>query len=148
MERKYEILTGSLEREFWRLVESRERKREEERERKEKMGAASSKVAASASSLSRQVYDEPTQTRHLAANWPPSYRSLAPSSCCCCCFCLIPNPVESNHVHRRRLVPRRRTSVHRRASERDPRDNPELAATFSPCNDTSNSPTFRFLFEK
>lgn len=49
MERKYEILTGSLEKEFWRLVESRERKREEERERKEKMGAASSKVAASAS---------------------------------------------------------------------------------------------------
>lgn len=110
------------------------------KERKEKMGAASSKVAASVSSLSRQVYDEPTQTRHLAANWPPSYRSLA-------FFLLlllllpIPNPVESNHVHRRRLVlcnARRRTSHVHRCASRDLRDNPELAATFSPCNDISN----------
>ena len=67
---------------------SRKRKR---RRKGVKMGAASSTVAMQDPS-SRQVYDEPTQTRHLAANWPPSYRWLA-SSCC------YPGLSESNHIH-------------------------------------------------
>ncbi|XP_026668864.1 uncharacterized protein LOC113464251 [Ceratina calcarata] len=55
---------------FNRCEARRKRKR---RRKGEKMGAASSTVAIRGLS-SRQVYDEPTQTRHLAANWPPSYR--------------------------------------------------------------------------
>lgn len=75
--------------------------------------------------LSRQVYDEPTQTRHLAANWPPSYRSLA--------FFLppIPSPVWNPTAHSLVLPTH---SVHRCASERD------LSATIR------NPPLFRRVY--
>ncbi|KAL2732559.1 hypothetical protein V1477_014800 [Vespula maculifrons] len=53
--------------------EEKEEEEEEEEEEGEKIGAASSTVAIHGPS-SWQVYDEPTQTRHSAANWPPSYR--------------------------------------------------------------------------
>lgn len=75
--------------------------------------------------LSRQVYDEPTQTRHLAANWPPSYRSLA--------FFLppIPSPVWNPTAHSLVLPTH---SVHRCASERDLSATiRNKSATFSPC---------------
>ena len=78
-----EILTGETQRrgeekKVWTRSNRGEKRRPRKRGRKRWAQPPPRWLPpTSLSLLSRQVYDEPTQTRHLAANWPPSYRSLA-----------------------------------------------------------------------
>ena len=65
---------------IFRSGDAVETEEEEKKEGGETMGAANGGYPHGPYLLGR-FYDEPTQTRHLAANWPPSYRWLASSSC-------------------------------------------------------------------